>query len=365
MKLIDDNFFSREQTSATIALIFFEVEPLRYTPLCFPLAFRGSHLHQPRAAGAFVAGRPTASAGPFNHLRNQKTLVLGESRSTDSLNVAASRDDLNTPPQATATVLPDNQTTPYYEKPPPEDALFTITHSAGWEQVLMAVVQNLKVSIDEVILVDNFGRLYPFQDVSGSLTCPGPSASDFPIYIMKKELVDTCRETQKESSSPEPVEPRILEQDFPVPTEGGGTPPLHPTSPEDGRPEVPKKDDPIPPPKDDGYGDGSYWKKLGFHIHISIFEHLFFHVLSLSCCFLLFRTPLHPSYFHHLRIRRFITKAEKGKVKASPELVKLWGTPSGRNKAEVHDFTGNQIQPKNIILLCYIGYPSMFICHLR
>lgn len=243
---------------------------LIYEPVCFPLAFRGSHLHQPRAAGAFVAGRPNTSAGPFQQLNHGKTLVLGESASVDSLKVAPSAGELGTPPQATVQTVQDNQTTPYYEKPPPEDALFTITHSASWEPVLMAVVQNLKgsgLSIDELILVDNFGRLYPFQDVSGALTCPGPSASDFPIYIMKKELVDTCRETQKDSPSLESVEPRNLEPEFSKgPTEGGGAPPVDPTPADDGRSKVPNNDDRIPPQKEDPYADGSYWKKLGFHI---------------------------------------------------------------------------------------------------
>ena len=263
-----------------------------------------------------MAGRPNASAGQFR-LNRQKTLELGQCASSESLEAAASAGNLGTPqpkhvptsPEATAPILQDNQTTPYYEKPPPEHALFTITHSAGWELVVIAALQNYKGSIDEVILVDNFGRLYPFQDVSGKLNCPGPSASDFPIYIMQKELVDTCPETQKESPTSEAVEPRNLEEDFP--TEGEGDklplnpetkdqPPLNPEKyvpsrlpADDGKSAVAKKEPLIPPEKNDGYADGSYWKKLGFYIS---FEY-FFHVISLSCSLILFPTPVHPSYF--------------------------------------------------------------------
>lgn len=43
-------------------------------------------------------------------------------------------------------------------------------------------------------------------------------------------------------------------------------------------------------------------------------------------------------------MNRFMTQAKKGKVEASPELVKLWGTPTGR--AMVRHF----------VYICYMLY---------
>ena len=46
-----------------------------------------------------------------------------------------------------------------------------------------------------------------------------------------------------------------------------------------------------------------------------------------------FDIPSPPTLHCWLRIKRYVDKAENGKVKASPEVIKLWGTPSGRSQA--------------------------------
>ena len=40
--------------------------------------------------------------------------------------------------------------------------------------------------------------------------------------------------------------------------------------------------------------------------------------------------PFLTCQHHPLRIQRYVGQIKKGKVKASPELVKHWGTESGR-----------------------------------
>lgn len=37
-----------------------------------------------------------------------------------------------------------------------------------------------------------------------------------------------------------------------------------------------------------------------------------------------------PSQVGHLRMDRYLKRVQNGKVKASPEVVKLWGTLAGR-----------------------------------
>ena len=41
-----------------------------------------------------------------------------------------------------------------------------------------------------------------------------------------------------------------------------------------------------------------------------------------------------PSPCHVLRMQRYATAVKKGKVKANPEVIKLWGSESGRTMAK-------------------------------
>ena len=279
---------------------------------CFcvsPFASPGTHLHEPRSAGAFTPGWPYASAGDQKIL-NAKTLRLGESRDSLVIGRSGTRsptqlDGYSTPSPSQKREglnekqnLNDNQVTPYYERSDPE-ALFTIRYSLAWEEVLNAMVDNIKaksLNIEEYYVEDNFGNRYSFQD-GGKLDKP-PSADLFPIRILPKEThledrdasggtpppasgpsivtagseapeetpsVNEFQKNMNETEGPkilETIEPPCPEQTQGEPVEGGG----NVERDQVGKSGVKRREmtsQPTAAPAMNAYEDGSYWKKLG------------------------------------------------------------------------------------------------------
>ena len=252
----------------------------------YPHLLPGTHLHQPRSAGAFTPGWPNASAADLK-LRHAPTLQLGESReSLDGL--CGSRENLDgylTPVPSQKTVetveptLNDNQVTPYYERSCPE-AVFTIRYSSAWEEVLNAFVDNIQGKshdLGEFYVEDNFGNRYNFQD-GGRLNKP-PSADLFPIRVLRMEntpdvpsgppTAATSEEAPSESPEHEvelpPPIPKTTETPCPKPKLGEHGEQGGKAEKDQVQPASVKHREMRPqptPPSQNAYTDGSYWKKL-------------------------------------------------------------------------------------------------------
>ena len=58
-----------------------------------------------------------------------------------------------------------------------------------------------------------------------------------------------------------------------------------------------------------------------------------------------------------LRMQRYAAQANKGKVKASPELIKMWGTESGRSMAAMETYV-------HIIDMLKNKYQGFYMCQM-
>ena len=307
----------------------------------------GTHLHEPRSAGSFVPGWPHASAGELTErqLRHAPTMRLEDTLSRESLEVAATPKRADSQPTP-SPVEPDNQTTPFDERQVNPDAHFTIRFSAGWEYVLDAALHNMGGPHTDFVIEDKFGQSYPLN-CEGKLVRMPSGADVFPLSLLsapppeevepgaplestphetvenekEKGVDDVGREDSHIDKSPALV---VAPPAPGVNTGGGGHPPSV-------------------PPGGDMYADGSYWKNLGVKLVFQLFcqqgVYLLIKKNHQSTC----KISKHlngPACFAvpRLRMKRYADSAAKGKVQASPEIGKLWGTQAGRSSLENEHF---------------------------
>ena len=268
------------------------------------------------------------------------------------------------------------------------EVVFKIQHGAQWEEMVKVASQNFDWKSHFVLGGDD--TIFPFADEHGKLHGT-PVEKNFPLHIVHGRcdlpgiqivladsgrveffsLPDRLPESQCVSPTIQtPVEP---EEDVgnsesqknieALPEDPPKQPPVPPANLASGEPkrnpamEEPPRDDLKKRGRGDEtaaatsmYEDGSYWKTL---VCIELMIDCCFEcpLLYIETCFLISpkvlwlsfptvflpkhsskKPRVHPLLPHPrwLRMKRYMNQFEKGKVQATPEVVKLWGTSGGR-----------------------------------